>query len=153
MWHPIRQETIQDGVMLHMLLDPDGWVYSMLCPEMKRLESEHDRREAIRQTKRAIATSKRFWAAFALFVVLALAGFKMLGWLSAPGTTVRNGVIYTTVVPIAYILLFSRLYGQTIRQSVRRQLVRNGIPVCIFCGYDLRASKDRCPECGEGIDG
>ena len=134
--------------MLRMLLDPDGWIYSIVCPEMKRLESEHERREAVRLTKKAIGASKRFWAAFALFVVLALAGFKMLGWLSTPGTTTRNIIIYTIVVPVAYVLLFSRLYSQKIRQSVRRQLVRNGDPVCIFCGYDLRSSKERCPECG-----
>ena len=65
-----------------MLLDPDGWIYSIVCPEMKRLESEDERREAVRLTKKAIVASKRYWAAFALFVVLALAGFKMLGWLS-----------------------------------------------------------------------
>ena len=34
-----------------------------------------------------------------------------------------------------------------IRQHCRRK--RKKLGLCVKCGYDLRGSKDRCPECGE----
>ena len=45
----------------------------------------------------------------------------------------------TAVVPVLRIL----------RRVLRRRLQRRGL--CPSCGYDLRASPERCPECGEVV--
>ena len=37
------------------------------------------------------------------------------------------------------------------RRSARRRLIREGR--CVGCGYDLRGSPGRCPECGLGPEG
>ncbi len=44
--------------------------------------------------------------------------------------------------------LFLLLFGVSYLPG-RRRRKRKKLGLCVKCGYDLRASKDRCPECGE----
>jgi hypothetical protein len=67
-------------------------------------------------------------------------------WEHSPGTVVRDVIVpyWAVVVPTAVPpLLFAR---RVHRQRLRLQRLRSGW--CRRCGYDLRATPDRCPECG-----
>ena len=49
----------------------------------------------------------------------------------------------TAVLPVAWVaVVFHRAW---------RGRARVAAGLCIGCGYDLRASQDRCPECGEAF--
>jgi hypothetical protein len=78
-------------------------------------------------------------------------GFGVGGWTRSPG---RLGESYSSVSAIALILplwfpalLFAILPALWLRRwrIVRR---RTRLGLCQHCGYDLRATPGRCPECG-----
>ena len=134
-----------------MMLDPDGWVYWFVCPELRRLETSAQRNRAVKHTKEAVMKGKWFPAQMAAFLVLALGGYKLMDWAMAPG--VVHMVVYTVGVTVAYILVFTWIYGRRLPELVRRELNDQGIPVCIACGYDISAQEvSRCPECGRAFD-
>jgi len=58
--------------------------------------------------------------------------------------------------PEVLLLLMTGLSVPVAVSSVKRLLEKSGKPnlnLCQKCGYDLRASIDRCPECGEVVGG
>ena len=60
------------------------------------------------------------------------------------------GVQFPYWFPILLTSLFPSIWFIARR---RRRLIRSRrqMGLCLKCGYDLRASKDRCPECGTAI--
>ncbi len=85
--------------------------------------------------------------------------FGTLRWLPMRGVTfLPNGSMRPswygqTILPLWIpTLLFITLFlsGRPLRFHRGRK--RKKLGLCVKCGYDLRASKDRCPECGTEIE-
>lgn len=76
-------------------------------------------------------------AAFLLFVVgVVLMSRPVPDWLRLP-----MGVSY-------FLFPIMALYAYLL---ARRARVRYRLGLCVRCGYDIRATPDRCPECGTAV--
>jgi len=70
-------------------------------------------------------------------------------WGAATATLMGSGII----VPYWFLTLAMAVLcaGVVYRSGLLRRWIRSRPGLCLICGYDLRASKDRCPECGTAI--
>jgi hypothetical protein len=58
-------------------------------------------------------------------------------------------LIYVPPWTLQYIL--HRRIKRRVEAKVAAELSDGRLWTCIECGYDLRASEDRCPECGASV--
>ena len=73
-----------------------------------------------------------------------LATYQTAELVGTGGATVRSAVFYSTALPLILPAILPALW--LIRRARQRCQSRAGL--CPQCGYDLRATPDRCPECG-----
>ena len=76
------------------------------------------------------------WRAVAIIAVVAFA-YVALDVIFAPGNWVTLWVIISWFA-----------FGAILLQQIERRRPAHKPGTCQFCGYDLRATPQRCPECG-----
>ena len=124
----------------------------LLFPELARFHSTRQQNYAWAVAEQAVVRRPAFWICATSILIVDIGVMFSLPIWGVP-MSMRGGLrgALMLLAGLAYIALLwaSR---QRFRHSLRKQLVEDGIPICIKCGYDLRASKGRCPECGKAFE-
>jgi hypothetical protein len=95
-----------------------------------------------KQCKRRALRRWRPWAYYAAYILVA----SPLLWLGAKQFH-GNDYVLTPLVGSYVMLLFT--VPSWLRAPLVTRYIREAVgETCLACGYDLRKSKERCPECG-----
>ena len=135
---------IKNGVNHRGLRGQYARITAALFPELRRFETEFDRRVAWKSANRKVLWQPLYWLCIAALIP-AMAGGAW--FMSIFALLIFSLVILLVWTYVTFVLVARR----TIQHTLRQRLIERGVPICLKCGYDIRESQDRCPECGGGI--
>jgi len=117
-------------------------------PELKSLRPEAQRR--IWHDELRDARPFRHWQSWVPFIVLVVLEIVWLLLPSPKALVAACLYIYCSLVFIPSVagLAYFQIAIALSRPHMRRRIEEEFGPRCWECGYDLRATPDRCPECG-----
>jgi hypothetical protein len=80
-----------------------------------------------------------------------LMNFSGAGWLRPGPQRIGREIELSYVLPATLLAVAPAAWAW--RRAGRRRRLRRRNGLCTRCGYDLRATPDRCPECGTAAGG
>lgn len=122
-------------------------------PELEHFEREDVpgvASEALTFAKHEVTRTWRFWLTvlvlLAVYMVMMIVAVRvMTQYFGSPDWAVGLGSGGCGIVTSSVVWV---LFKNHTRRHLRKKLIQLGVPICLPCGYDLRGSTDRCPECG-----
>jgi hypothetical protein len=82
-------------------------------------------------------------------------GFGAVDVVQPPWTCRQKWIPYWAVVAVGMVIPAAWVTQIAVPWlwRLRAERARRRVGLCVRCGYDLRASKERCPECGTLVPG
>lgn len=137
---------------------PPGWRYRFcrfLASELRLARSDFERNECMYRAGLVMFLLTILFLVIGTIELMIDLPIAVAALTMTHGPSLANSIFrLLAVAGVASIMLI--LFARSLRKHTRAFLHARGVPICLNCGYDLRAAtpaeSPRCPECGEPRD-